>query len=310
MGDVQEFIDNHLSHYASQYYDPVKAREYYLRTRELKGRKPMSEKQKSAWDYAKGQIKEAEKGEVDAATKARQEAIENSRNRAAMLRAAISQKLKDALEQASRGLKAENVEIAQARAIKLEQIAEERTKRLNQIKEKRTERLEKARKDRADQRRKIAEEATKDMLALPPIPKGISEEQRTKLMFRRSRRVEAIRRATERQNTTVDQKYESARDNAVKESNLARRDVDKWTKGEREAVSKMTDARRENVSEQVRGMKESERATADTGRQEVAQEMKDSIESARSAYQTLKQNIKAKYEAARETEYEAIRTSV
>lgn len=31
-----------LAHYASKYYDPVKAREYYLRTRELKGRQPGS----------------------------------------------------------------------------------------------------------------------------------------------------------------------------------------------------------------------------------------------------------------------------
>ena len=31
-------IDELLQHYASPYYDPVKAHEYYMRTRELKGR--------------------------------------------------------------------------------------------------------------------------------------------------------------------------------------------------------------------------------------------------------------------------------
>lgn len=30
--------NDHLKHYASPYYDPVKAHEYYMRTRELKGR--------------------------------------------------------------------------------------------------------------------------------------------------------------------------------------------------------------------------------------------------------------------------------
>ena len=30
-------IDELLQHYASPYYDPVKAHEYYMRTRELKG---------------------------------------------------------------------------------------------------------------------------------------------------------------------------------------------------------------------------------------------------------------------------------
>ena len=31
-------INEPLQHYASPYYDPVKAHEYYMRTRELKGR--------------------------------------------------------------------------------------------------------------------------------------------------------------------------------------------------------------------------------------------------------------------------------
>lgn len=32
-------INEPLQHYASPYYDPVKAHEYYMRTRELKGRR-------------------------------------------------------------------------------------------------------------------------------------------------------------------------------------------------------------------------------------------------------------------------------
>lgn len=38
MKNESEFVEDFLAHYASQYYDPVKAREYYLRTRKLKGR--------------------------------------------------------------------------------------------------------------------------------------------------------------------------------------------------------------------------------------------------------------------------------
>lgn len=33
---MAEPIEDYLAHYASKYYDPVKAHEYYLRTRELK----------------------------------------------------------------------------------------------------------------------------------------------------------------------------------------------------------------------------------------------------------------------------------
>lgn len=36
---VEEFLDNFFKHYTNPNYDPAKAREYYLRTRHLKGRK-------------------------------------------------------------------------------------------------------------------------------------------------------------------------------------------------------------------------------------------------------------------------------
>lgn len=51
-----------LRHYSSPYYDPVKAREYYLRTRELKGKEPAisaesAQKQREAVGYVRSEIK-------------------------------------------------------------------------------------------------------------------------------------------------------------------------------------------------------------------------------------------------------------
>lgn len=51
--------DLYLIHYASKYYDPVKAHEYYMRTRELKGRRSTSglnEEGRSAAEYIKNQV--------------------------------------------------------------------------------------------------------------------------------------------------------------------------------------------------------------------------------------------------------------
>jgi hypothetical protein len=44
-----------LRHYASPYYDPEKAHEYYMRTRELKGRSTTSlnDEGKKIWSYTK-----------------------------------------------------------------------------------------------------------------------------------------------------------------------------------------------------------------------------------------------------------------
>ena len=52
--------------YASKYYDPVKAHEYYMKHRKLKGRhstRKMSESQKAQWSYAKNQLSLEEKQE-------------------------------------------------------------------------------------------------------------------------------------------------------------------------------------------------------------------------------------------------------
>lgn len=52
-----------LRHYASPYYDPVKAHEYYMRTRELKGRSTTSlnDEGKKVWSYTKNNIKTEKK---------------------------------------------------------------------------------------------------------------------------------------------------------------------------------------------------------------------------------------------------------
>lgn len=50
-----------LIHHASPYYDPVKAHEYYMRTRQLKGRQRkasyLNEEGRRIWTHAKSNIK-------------------------------------------------------------------------------------------------------------------------------------------------------------------------------------------------------------------------------------------------------------
>ena len=61
--------DEFLAHYSSKYYDPAKAREYYLRTRELKGREtraPLeSDEKKEKWAVVKDGINTAKKSEAE-----------------------------------------------------------------------------------------------------------------------------------------------------------------------------------------------------------------------------------------------------
>ena len=56
---------NELFHYASPYYDPQKAHEYYMKRRELKGNKPstagLNEEGRIASEYVKKQIEDEHK---------------------------------------------------------------------------------------------------------------------------------------------------------------------------------------------------------------------------------------------------------
>ena len=92
MHDTGEFLD----HYASEYYDPVKAHEYYERTKQLKGRttRGMSEKQKEAWTYTKDQISIKKKATIESEQIAKEKKIEQMREAATQMRERISEKLR------------------------------------------------------------------------------------------------------------------------------------------------------------------------------------------------------------------------
>lgn len=76
--------DEDLKHYASQYYDPVKAHEYYLKNRELKSRKStakLNDAGKNAAQYVKEQLTSERKGKVKTHKDQTDSQIESLRNR-------------------------------------------------------------------------------------------------------------------------------------------------------------------------------------------------------------------------------------
>jgi len=62
------FLDDELTHYSSQYYDPVKAHEYYERTKQLRGRTStarLNDAGKEAASYVKDRLTGERKNKVD-----------------------------------------------------------------------------------------------------------------------------------------------------------------------------------------------------------------------------------------------------
>lgn len=90
-------VTEYLAHYASPYYDPVKAHEYYMRTRELKGRRStakLSDEGKKVWGYTKEQIKAEKKTKVEQARATQKQTVETERAQAKAKREQIAKKLK------------------------------------------------------------------------------------------------------------------------------------------------------------------------------------------------------------------------
>ena len=109
--------EDELAHYASPYYDPVKAHEYYMRTRELKGRKAstagLNDEGKGAAAYVKGQIQGERKLRTEAANTTRRQnterAAEKARSAITAGAAATSRKVSDLRHTLSRMSKAERI---------------------------------------------------------------------------------------------------------------------------------------------------------------------------------------------------------
>ncbi len=84
--DEETEEEDELSHYASPYYDPVKAHEYYMKTRELKGRKTstagLNDEGKGAATYVKGQIEGERKLRTEAANTTRRQNLESATEKA------------------------------------------------------------------------------------------------------------------------------------------------------------------------------------------------------------------------------------
>lgn len=130
-----------LAHYASEYYDPAKAREYYLRNRELKGRqstKGMSDTQKEALGYSKHQIGEAKKSELTNTQKAMMARNQALREKAEEATKRITEKIRALASQLE--LSRANMSSAQLRKLqsgadsdKVQKLRESASKEINQI---------------------------------------------------------------------------------------------------------------------------------------------------------------------------------
>jgi hypothetical protein len=164
---AEEFVEQFLAHYADPYYDPIKAHEYYLQNRQLKGRqstKGMSQTQKEALGYAKNQLAVAKKGDLQTAATANKQAMQQLHAAATARRDEITAKLKDLFAGLKTQTTSGNKVIEAEKQGKLDDL----TKRIQA---------------QADE---ISAKAVEKIKALPPVPDGVSDKRRVFLSAQRA----------------------------------------------------------------------------------------------------------------------------
>ena len=228
----QAFVEDFLAHYASKYYDPIKAKEYYERTKELKGRKPAAgelrtKSKKQAWEYAKNQIGEAKKGEFTQLSESRKEFLEEVRQRAAERRERISEKLKEALKS-----------LTEEKKLSTEQLSELRKSETN----------------------RIAEETAAKIAALPEIPKGLSKERRAELAAERSSEIAKIRGEAATQKQELSDALASEKAVVLWNTTLGKGQKRDEASVDREAVSNELKATVEKARENFKALREQVKA--------------------------------------------------
>lgn len=267
MDRAQEFIDNFLAH-GSQFYDPAKAHEYYLKTRDLKGRRSAgqlkSKKKKEAWAYVQSQVAAKNKTDVKTASVAQTAKTKQIHATAQARQKELADKLKGIMHELSLKHQAESKKLTADR--KNESVT-----------------LTDAQKRES---KRISDDATAKLAALPPIPKGLTKEAHAKAAADRAAEVQRIRgEATNQRNTLMS-----------------------GTKQNRASLSADTKAQRQGLTGGSRADALAQRASATQERKKVAADLKATVANAQKNYKALRENLKNKYQATLDKEFQAIKT--
>jgi len=270
MSNTKTFIDKLLSHAAPEFYDAAKAHEYYLRTRELKGRQASSglktQKKKEAWEYSKSEIAKAKKEEQTKESDAKKAEYDKIRTSATAQRQEIAAKLQKIFADLTGQRRAEGESIT---------------------KEAKGER-DKASADHEAKIKKIAEETSRKLAALPTVPKGATAQQAEAIKAERAQKLEQIRGDSGKQRDAVNAEYKTT---------LA-------------GITNTASQKRESASADSASKKQSQQESTRAERDKVTAQTKESIDTARKSYEDKKAALIQRYEEASQKEYDAIKTTV
>lgn len=256
-----------LIHYASPYYDPQKAHEYYMRTRELKGRRSASKLNddgKEIWNYTKDSIK----NEKSSVTKNNQEEYKRNitqiRAKAKKTRTQISIKLKKLNEYLTQKASNEKKQIQNNKNSALKKIDDNSENQKKSIEKKRDSEI--------------------DRLLSIEIPKNLSKEEQERRIAERDKKIAELR------NEAKSDKYKT----------------DSKAKTDKVQIKNDATGKASTLTKQLANQKSQNTANATAEKAKVSAELKTAVEAARKAYIAKKKDTTAKYEEVYQTEFDKI----
>lgn len=290
---MDDFTEDVVVH-ASQYYDPVKAHEYYLRTRELKGRQArargegLTSNQKIGFEYSKSEIEKARQAEFDKAQLEVQAKVEAFRQEALAKVEEFTNRVQEVLDA-----------IDSNNAVAINEINVKQKEDLAKVDSDLKTELEDINKKKREELAKIQEDISRKIAAVPKVPKSVDKETAIRLAEKRSEELAKIRGEGAKAKKAVSDEYSKDADYAREQAKSAKQEIRDKAAEDRYAISNETANQRSLVND----YSNSEKA-------KVVDQVKEFVATAKQNYDKLKEDLVAKYDAQVQSEYDAIKKSV
>lgn len=221
-----------MHQYASKYYDPVKAHEYYERTKKLKGRSTsgMSDEQKKTWRVVKDNVMTEKKQETEQIKESSQAEMESIKSEAAATRQRISEKLKAWLEGITKQTSSKKESLSETAKREKERIQAERQRKLD---------------------------------ALPTIPRTASPAQKERMRITNAKERDSINKEAKSKIAEVTERTSKKRSDISDESSDDKSVVRESASQERKVVSEKLKTAIGSVREKVKEIKEALNASTE-----------------------------------------------
>lgn len=309
---VEQAYEDYVAHYASKYYDPQKAREYYLRTRKLKGRrstKGWNEGQRQSWSMAKDQIGAQRKQDNAANSRERTAKVKALRTQAKAMRQRISEELKAAIAR----IDAPIVIVGKGPLKRLGGVSSA-PKALDKVKsarEKAQNAIDAAKKAKADKDKAIEAKRAKDLEAAKPkleeIPENASRARREQIKERNEKATLAYQGKSESINKEADKAKDQAKKDLDNSVSKAKQSLDKAkVDAAKTAARAKAAADKKSATANRTAKKKATRETAKAKKQKLAADLRGALDKAKADFESKKAGLKKTHDTAEETAYKEI----